>query len=686
MPVIATACPRNCYSTCAFGAVVEDGRLVAVEPDPRNPATAEGPCLKGLSYVERQHHPDRILTPLRRQDDGGFAPISWDEALDEAARRFGDIRERFGPQAVLYYAASGTKGLLNGCGEAFWRRFGGCTTTYGDLCWPAGLEATRLTLGDNIHNDPDDLAHARLIVMWGKNAAETNIHQMCFVDQALDAGARLVVVDPRRTQTSERAELLIQPRPGTDGVLALAVARLLIDHGGVQHEFVRDHVLGFEEFDALVHELSVDEAARICDVQRGAIERFAELWAVTRPATLCAGFGMQRYSNSGQTMRALISLPVITGNIGVSGGGWVYANLATQVFGTRSPFDFLPPDQDDGVVRVGVSTSRLGRDLPALTDPPVRAAWVERGNPLAQQPETGRVREAFAGLEFTVVVEQFMTDTARAADLILPAKSMFEQTDVIGAYWHPYLQLRRKALEPEGEVRPETEIYRALATRLGCDGPGLDDEIPGPDDTAVRCWLERKLAPLGLTLADFDSGPVRAPGSEAVAFADRVFPTPSGRIELRSEEAARRWGVDPLPRVALPEISSVGSGADPATPLQMMTPNTKNRIHSQFGNLSLIAARDPGPFVQIHPDDAADRGIAPDDWVRLFNDRGELTVSAVVDAGIRRGCVAVTNGWWGAQGGLVNLTSEGRETDMAHGAAFHDNLVQAERLDRSEAM
>jgi len=679
VPVIATACPRNCYSTCAMNVVVEDGRLIAVEPDPRNPATAEGPCLKGLSYVERQHHPDRILSPLRRQSDGAFAPVSWDTALDEIAGRLGDIRERFGPRAVLFYSSSGTKGLLNGCGEAFWRRFGGCTTTYGDLCWPAGLEASRLTLGDNIHNDPEDLAAAKLIVMWGKNTAETNIHQMNFVDRALDAGAKLVVVDPRRTQTSERAELLIQPRPGTDGVLALAVARLLIDHGGVNNEFVRDHVLGFDAFGAMVHERDVDEAARVCDVPRGAIERLAELWAVTRPATLCAGFGMQRYTNSGQTMRALLALPVITGNIGVSGGGWVYANLATQIFGARSPFDFLPPEKDDGVVRVGVSTARLGRDLPAVSDPPVRMAWVERGNPLSQQPETSKVREAFAGLEFTVVVEQFMTDTAHAADLILPAKTMFEQTDVIGAYWHPYLQLRRKALEPSGEARPETEIYRALAERLDFAGPELDAEIPGPDDAAVRRWLEEKLAPHGIALADFDDGPVRPPGHPVVAFADRVFPTPSGRIELLSEEAARRWNVDPLPRVDLPDVCAARPGSDPAYPLQMMTPNTKNRIHSQFGNLDLIASRDPGPQVQMHPDDAAARGIAPDDPVRVFNARGEVTVAAVVDAGIRRGCVSVTNGWWASQGCAANLTSEGVETDMAHGAAFHDNLVQAER-------
>ena len=238
MPVYTTACPRNCYSTCSMRVHVEDGRLRRIEPNPLNVATSEGPCLKGLSYVERVHSADRILHPLRRMSGGNFERISWDDALGEIATRLGQTRDEFGPQSVLYYYASATKGVLNRIGAGFWRLFGGCTTTYGDLCWPAGLEATRLTLGENKHNAPWDLEHARLIVLWGKNSAETNIHQMPFVEQALEAGARLVVIDPRRTQTAERANLLIRPRPGSDGALALALAHLLVMHDRIDRSFV----------------------------------------------------------------------------------------------------------------------------------------------------------------------------------------------------------------------------------------------------------------------------------------------------------------------------------------------------------------------------------------------------------------------------------------------------------------
>jgi anaerobic selenocysteine-containing dehydrogenase len=657
---------------------VEDGRLTAIEPAAANEATPEGPCLKGLSYVERQHSPDRILHPLRRGDDGSYHRTSWNSALDEIAAQLKKVRREHGPQAVFHYAASGTKGLLNSCSLDFWRLFGGCTTTFGDLCWPAGLEATRLTLGDNKHNAPWDLANARLIVFWGKNAAETNLHQMGFVDQAMDQGARLVVIDPRRTQTSERAELLIQPRPGTDGYLALAVARILIEQGNIDTDFISSHVHGFREFFAMVHERSVAEAGEICDVPTVAVEKLAGLLGSIKPATICAGFGMQRYTNSGQTMRALIALCAITGNIGKPGAGWVYANLQTQVFGgARDPSAFFPPAEPDGVVRISVSTARLGRDMPAQSDPPLKFAWVERGNPLTQNPETHAVRQAFRRLDFRVVVEQFMTDTAREADFILPAKSMFEQTDVIGAYWHHYLQLRPGMLECPGEVRPETEIFRGLATRLGIQGPELEAAVPAAKD--LDCWLNGKLAPLGLTLADLQAGPVPAPGSEEVAFADMVFPTPSGRIELLSTDALQRWGVDPLPRALLPGETAAAGDHDPATPLQMMTPNTKNRIHSQFGNLDLIKQFDPGPEVTIHPDDATARGIEPGDQAVVFNKRGNIVLPARIDAGIRRGCVAVTNGWWEEQGALVNVLSEGRETDMAHGAAFHDNLVEVKK-------
>jgi anaerobic selenocysteine-containing dehydrogenase len=682
---------------------VENGRLRRIEAHPQNRATPEGPCLKGLSYVERTHSPDRILHPLRRRPGAAaFDRITWDEALDTIAERLAHYRDAFGPQSVLYYAGSGTKGLLNGVGIDFWRLYGGCTTTYGDLCWPAGLEATRLTLGENKHNAPWDIENARLIILWGKNSAETNVHQTVFIDHALEKGARLVVIDPRRTQSAERASLLVQPRPGTDGAIALAVARLLIANDTVDLDFIERNVLGFSEFASSIESFTPEKAAAISDVPERAIHRLAEWIGTTAPVTINTGFGIQRYTNSGQTMRSIIALLAITGNIGRPGAGWVFADLQSYIFDAiKDPIAFYPPETSDGVVRVSISTARLGRDMLKASDPPLKAVWVERGNPVTQNPETHTVLSAFRSLDLRVVVEQFMTDTAREADIVLPAKTMFEQTDVIGAYWHPYIQLKQKVLEPPGEVKPESEIYWHLAGRLGLPAGDVAAVLPGPSDADIERYLRHRLEPFPeLSLEGLAEGPVIAPGHEEVAFADRRFATPSGKIELFSAEARARWGADPLPAYEEPIESTAGRADEPASPgaadqsagkrrraearavakarrypLYFMTPNTKNRIHSQFNNLRTIRAVSPKPTLAINPQDADARGIEDGAMVRIFNDRGAVEVEARLDLGIKTGCVSMTNGWWITDGGTVNFCSLGRETDMGHGAAFHDNLV-----------
>lgn len=663
---------------------IENGTIRRLEPHPDNAATSGGLCLKGLSYAERITSPNRLLHPMARsQGSASFHQITWEEALDRIAAKLIRHRETGGAQSILYYAGSGTKGLLNSAGLSFWRMFGGCTTTYGDLCWPAGLEATRLTLGANKHNAPWDLAHAKLILLWGKNPAETNIHQMPFIDRALEKGARLIVIDPRRTESAERAELIVQPRPGSDGALALGIAHLLLKQGRADTAFIERHVHGMAEFSRMVEEFPPDVASALSGVPVRHIERLAEYLGTIKPAAICAGFGMQRYTNSGQTVRALIALLAVTGNVGIQGGGWQYANLQSAIFDpVRDPVASYPPAEPDGIVRFGMSPARLGRDMLDAGD--IRMIWVERGNPVAQNPETHTMLKAFRGLDFRVVVDQFLTDTAREADIVLPAKSLFEQSDVIGAYWHSYVQLRQKLIEPPGEVKPETEIYRLLAKRLGIPDAIVDEQIPGPTDAEVEAWLARRLAPFPeLSLERLRQGPVIAPGSQEVAFSDYVFPTPSGKIELHSGEAESRWGVDALPRYREPEeFSAAAQAAQRLYPLFFLTPNTKNRIHSQFGNLKMVLSVAEPSALAISPGDAANRGIGDGDRVRIFNGRGSVEAPARIDFSLMPGCVWMPNGSWITEGGAVNFCSLGRDTDMGFGAAFHDNLVQVEKVRR----
>jgi len=683
MSVLTTACPRNCYSTCTLKVYLKNGKLHMIEPDSRNLATPEGVCLKGLSYVERVYSPDRILNPMQRnKKTGDFKIISWDDAFNIILENLTLLRDSHGPQSVLYYTGSGTKGLLNQVGMNFWRLFGGCTTTYGDLCWPAGLEATRLTLGENKHNAPWDMSNARLIILWGKNSAETNIHQMVFIEKAIESGARLVVIDPRRTQSSEQADLLVQPRPGSDGALALALAHLLISNNHIDTEFINNRIHGFDEFAGMVKEYTPARAAQICEISEERIFTLARMIADSTAVSINCGFGMQRYTNSGQTMRSIIALLAITGNIGKPGSGWIFANLQSAIFdAVKDPIAFYPPKKQDEIIRISIPTARLGEGILETNAPPIKMIWVERGNPVTQNPDTNKVRQAFQSVDFRVVVDQFLTDTAREADLILPAKTMFEQTDVIGAYWHPYIQLKQKIIDPPGEVKPESEIYYLLAKKMRYDVDIMADQLPPPSDKAIEKYFETKLTDTKITLDQLRQGPILAPGNQDIAFADYKFDTPSGKIELLSDQAKTMWQLDTLP-IYKESQESVHNDNSKAKryPLYFMTPNTKNRIHSQFNNLILIKTFSPGPFIHIHPDDAVSRGIKISDKVRLYNDRGELNLPVYFDMSLKPGCVSVTNGWWIPEGGTVNFCSLGRETDMGHGAAFHDNLVEVERI------
>jgi len=657
----------------------DDGKVINIDPQPLNRATPEGICLKGLSYVERVNSPERILHPLKKVN-GDFIQISWEDALTEISEKLDYYKKNFSPQSVLFYYASGMSGLLNSVSINFWRMYGGATTVYGNLCWPAGLEASRLTFGENKHNVPWDLENAKLIVVWGKNPAESNIQQMIPIEKAQSKGAKLIYIDPRRTASSERADLLIQPAPGTDGILALAVAKILIENNQVDHEFIDKYVLGYDAFKESVLKIDIGEASKECGVSIEFIQKLAQNIGTIKPMTLIPGYGMQRYTNGGQTTRCLMALSIITGNIGKPGACWHYADLQSDIFSNvKEPVNYFPPEKPDGIFRREIATARLGEDMLRLSNPELKMAWVERGNPVTQNPDSNKVKEAFRKLEFTVVVEQFMTDTALEADIILPAKTMFEQSDIISSYWNPYVQLRQKVIEPMGEVKPETEIYYLLAKKMRFTDSDIEKNIPYPSDDAIENWLSEKLKPFpSITLEKLKHGPVLTPGLQEMAFSDYIFKTPSGKIELYSETAHANWGVNPLP--SYEKTVEGHQNSNQKYPFNLMSPNTKNRIHSQFGNLESIKAIDPEPFATINSGDALKKGIQNNDWIRVFNDRGELTIKVRIDASLRPGNIVIINGYWHQEGSCPNSLSKGRETDMGHGSAFHDNRVDYEKL------
>jgi anaerobic selenocysteine-containing dehydrogenase len=646
-------------------ATVEDGRLVRIEGDPENPATAGEVCLKGLSYVERVAHPDRITTPFRRGANGKLEPVSWDEALDGIVSSLWAIRKESGPLAVLHYEGSGSHGGLSAMADAFWRPFGGVTRAHGDLCWPAGLEATRLTYGDNRHNHPTLTRESQFVLLWGHNPAETNIHQWRLILEAQKGGATLAVLDPRSTDSTDAADIHLQPRPGTDAALALGLANVIVTEGFHDGDFLREHAEGVDPFLQRIAEFPLERVAEITGLDPASIRHLAQSYARKKPALLIAGFGLQRHRHAGQAMRAVALLPALTGNVGIRGGGWQYANLASHVL---RPPSTLPPAE--GAKTRSFPTSRLGRSLQELENPPLRAAWFEKANPVSQHPRTTEVLRGLAGLDLVVVVDQFLTDTTRLAHYVLPAKSLFEEEDLVNAYWHPYVQLRQKVLDPPPGVRTETEVWRELCARFGFPTEPFD----GDPNELLRGMLPEGR---GEALEELKERPLDLSGFGDVAWEDRMFETPSGKVEFSSEAATQLWGVDPVPDYT-PPLEGYESGLSDQYSLQLLTCKTRERIHSQFGNLDLIQEAERPRVLDIHPDDAAARGLKEGDLARIWNARGSAEAPVHLNPGIRKGVVHVLEGRCVEDDPWMNLVTDDGVTDMGWGANFYECRVEVE--------
>lgn len=672
MEELITACPLNCYSTCTFRVRVKDGRIVKILPFKDNLATPEGPCIKGLSYIERTSSKERIVHPLIRMADGSFSKIPSEEALGIIAGRLKSIKDEYGALSIFWYRGSGMSGLTNEIGSEFWRAFGGATTTFGNLCWPAGLEAVRLTMGAVKHNVPWDIVNANTIIIWGKNPAETNIQEIKFIAEARRNGSRIVVIDPIRTPTADKADLFLSPEPGTDAALALAVAKILCDEGLTDDDFLKKNVKGLDEFRKSL-KITVYDAAQITGIPPETIQELAYIIGNGGPVTIITGYGLQRHVNGGQTIRSILSLVILTGNIGKKGAGFNYANLQSYIFDDlKEPLSYYPDPSSDSPFRRCIAIARLGKDIQQTSGPSIKAAWIERGNPVLQVPDSTSVRKAFMHLDFKVVIEQFMTDTASLADIILPAKDMFSQPDIIGSYWSPYVQYKPAILESPGEVRPESEIYYSLAGKLGL----IFDEkkLPPPGNEYIDEWLERRIGGYShLKLCDLKKGPVLAPNLQEIAWSDLKFETASGKIELHSDEAARLWGVSVLPEFIETRKSSY--------PLKFLTPNAGNRLHSQFGNLEIIRNSSEEPALLMSYSDARSRNVRTGDLVKIFNENGSLILKVRLSERIRKGIVVLPNGIWLSEGGGGNFLTGAIETDMGYGAAFHDEMVEIEKTE-----
>jgi anaerobic selenocysteine-containing dehydrogenase len=675
--ILKTVCPHDCPDTCSILATVEDGRVTACEGDPDHPFTHGFLCHKVHRYPERIGSPLRVLHPMRRiggKGEGRFARISWGEALDEIASRLHAVAASHGGEAILPYSYGGNMGLLmRKAGHAFFHRLGASRLAR-TICDTAAEEAWKATYGRCVGSDMEGAVHADLILLWGCNAVATNLHGMRIVTEATRRGARLVVIDPYRNRTAKLADLHLMPRPGTDAALALAVAHVLIRDGLIDEGYIRERTSGFAAYRQSAERFPPERAAAVTGIPRTAIEELAAAYGGARAPYIRVGNGLQRHSNGGQAVRAIICLPGLVGAYTRRGGGCLWETF------DAFPVNMAALEGEDLQPRPTreVSMVRLGDALTWLADPPVRALFVYQSNPAAVAPEQARV---LAGLRrddlFTVVHEQMQTDTADYADILLPATTSFEHLDLFRSYGHYYLQLARPLVPPAGEARSNLALFQALAARMGFTEPVFSRS----PEALIRELLDVSHPSMaGVTYERLAAGePVRVDvPREGDPFADG-FATPSGRLEFESAELAARG----LP--AVPDYTPAVEGHEAATaryPLQMMTPPSKDFLNSSFGAVERMRRAEGRPRVKINPADAGARGIAAEELVRVHNGRGECLLYAEVTEDVPPGLLVAESIWWSKHHpggkGINQLTSQ-RLTDLGECSTLHENLVNVER-------
>jgi len=682
--VVRGACPHDCPDTCAMLITVEDGRAVEVRGAPDHPPTSGTLCTKVARYLERTYSDQRVLHPMRRvgkKGEGRFERISWDEALDTIAERFGAIaRSPEGPEAIVPYSYAGTMGLLQygSMDRRFFHRLGASLLDR-TICATAGKAGWVATIGAAMGTDVEQFENSRLILIWGSNPVTSNLHLWARVQEAKRRGARLIAIDPYRSLTAEKCHEHVALLPGTDAALALGMMQVLFAEDLVDHDYIARYTLGVEALRERAAEFPPERVAQICGIAPDTVTALARMYATTRPAVIRVNYGMQRHAGGGNAIRAVACLPALVGAWRDPAGGALLSSSGTYPVNTPA---LERPDLIRGTPRT-INMSTIGDDLLDAKDPPIRAIYVYNSNPVAVAPEAAKVAAGFARDDlFCVVHEIFKTDTADYADILLPATTQLEQLDVHTSYGHLYMLANNPSIAPLGEAKPNTEVFRQLAARMGFTEPCFGDT---DDDIARQALLYDHPRAAGITWDELKSrGFQRLAVPEAYApFAAGGFPTPSGKCELYSETLARQ-GHDPLPTF-VPPRESVRSNPELAQryPLAFISPPARNFLNSSFANLPAFVAEEKAPRLEIHPEDARARAIETGERVRIFNDRGSFTAVARVSERARTGVVVAPSIWWkklSPDGANANAVTGQALTDLGRAATFYDCLVEVERI------
>jgi anaerobic selenocysteine-containing dehydrogenase len=686
--IVRATCPHDCPDTCALLVTVQDGVATEVRGDPDHPTTAGVLCTKVSRYTERTYHEDRLLYPMKRigkKGEGKFARISWDEALDSISARLKEIAS-CNPQAIVPYSYAGTMGLVQG--ESMAARFFhklGASLLDRTICASAGGAGYKYTIGARIGTDVEQFQNAKLILIWGSNPIASNLHFWMRAQEAKRRGAKLIAIDPYRSLSAEKCHQHIALLPGTDAALALGMMHVLIAQNLVDEDYITRHTLGFEQLKERVQEWTPQRTADICGIRADEVEQLARDYGTVarngNAVAIRANYGVQRVRGGGMAVRNIACLPALVGAWRHAAGG---IQLSSSDSFAKNNHALQRPDlllQQPRTINMSTIGDDLLREATPEFGPKIEALIVYNSNPVAVAPESLKVAQGFAREDlFTVVLEHFQTDTADHADILLPATTQLEHVDIHSAYGHLYMMANNAAIAPLGEAKPNTEIFRLLAARMGFDEPCFKES----DDAIAAQAFNQKDA----RAIHFDWDSLKRKGWQKLnvpdaPFANGGFPTPSGKCEFYCERM-QADGLDPLPAF-IPSYESLASNPALAKkyPLAMISPPARNFLNSTFVNVKSLRQTEGEPHLDIHPADAAQRGIVDGNQVRIYNERGSFMAKARVTDKARQGLVVGLSVWWkkfSADGKNANEVTSQRLTDMGKAPTFYDVLVQVEKV------